>query len=48
MKTSIQISNDVWEKLNKMKKVRGETFEDVLKKLLNMEVKESGNKKRGT
>jgi len=33
MGTTIKISDEIWEILNKKKK-KGETFEDVLKKLL--------------
>ena len=33
MKTTIQVSDEIWEELNKRKK-RGETFEEVLKRLL--------------
>lgn len=34
MSTTIQISDELWEKLNKLKE-RGETFEEVILKLLN-------------
>jgi len=34
MKTTIQISDELWKKLNSMKKLRGETFEDIIWKYL--------------
>lgn len=34
MTTTIQISDDLWERLNKLK-TRGETFEEVITKLIN-------------
>ena len=34
--TTIKISNDVWEILNQKKTKRGETFEDVLRRLLKI------------
>jgi len=51
MTTTIQISDEVWEELNKRKK-KGETFEDVLRKLLKLKplpsrIKKSENKKNG-
>ena len=39
-KTTIAISNEVWNELNKKKTQRGQTFEDVLRKLLKMEKEE--------
>ena len=39
MTTTIQISDEVWEKLNAMKKKRGETFEDILRRLLHTQTK---------
>jgi len=38
--TTIKVSNEVWEILNKRKK-RGETFEHVLRKLLKISKKEN-------
>jgi len=35
MTTTIQISDEVWEALNKKKK-KGETFESVLRKILKL------------
>jgi len=37
MTTTIQISDKLWEELNRRKKKRGETFEDVILNLLNKE-----------
>ena len=34
MTTTIQISDSLWETLNKMKTKRGETFEDVILKII--------------
>jgi len=45
MTTTIQISDEVWEELNKRKK-KGETFEDVLRKLLKLKPLPSRIKKR--
>lgn len=44
MTTNIQVSDEVWSKLNKLKSFPGESFDDILKKLLKkyeeaMEVK---------
>jgi len=35
MATTIQISDELWEELNKRKK-KGESFEDVLRKLIDL------------
>lgn len=37
LSTTIQISDKLWEELNRRKKKRGETFEDVILYLLNKE-----------
>jgi predicted CopG family antitoxin len=41
MTTTIQISDEVWKELNTRKK-KGETFEDILRKLLKLEIKKEG------
>jgi len=41
MATLIQVSDEVWEKLNKMKK-KGESFNDVLVKLVDAFAKSKG------
>lgn len=48
MSTTIQVSDKIWKELNKRKE-KGETFIDVLNKLLNIknEKKESEKKKDG-
>lgn len=48
MTTTIQISDELWEELNK-KKERGETFEDVIWKLINIQLnKQEVNKNART
>ena len=39
MATTIQVSNELWEELNKNKE-RGQTFEDIIWKALNKKSKE--------
>ena len=36
-KTTIEVSGEVWKKLNMLKEI-GETFDQVLRRLLDMEV----------
>jgi predicted CopG family antitoxin len=38
MTTTIQVSDEVWKELN-IRKKKGETFEDIIRKLLKMEIK---------
>ena len=38
MVTTIQISDELWEKLNSMKTAREKTFEDVLNNLIDKKV----------
>lgn len=44
MTTSIQIEDKTWERLNKMK-LRGETFDDVIVKLLKTKRGKDGQQK---
>jgi len=46
MTTTIQISDSLWETLNKMKK-KGETFEDVLQKLISIQLNKQEEKQNG-
>jgi len=45
MTTNIQISDEMWNKLNKLKSFPGESFDDVLKKIFKKieEKKKDGN-----
>lgn len=46
MKTLIQISDDLWKQLNRQKSP-GETFEDVLRRLLKIEKEKNGKQEMG-
>jgi predicted CopG family antitoxin len=39
MKTQIQVSKELWKKLNDMREL-GESFDDIIRKLLKNQVKE--------
>jgi len=45
MVIQIQISDEVWDYLNK-EKLRGETFDEVLKKKLKIKTEENQNEKK--